>query len=109
MWDKKFKMFISRQVVNETCNVLQKKFDINIKDLDKVITELEQAFFIVELNGSTTRKALKINSKYKYSFWDSMIIASALENDCEILFSEDMQDKQIIEKKLQIKNPFSEK
>jgi predicted nucleic acid-binding protein len=35
-----------------------------------------------------------------------MIVASALENDCSILYSEDMQDGQIIEGKLRLRNPF---
>ncbi len=38
--------------------------------------------------------------------YDSLIISTALENNCEILYSEDMQHKQIIENKMVIINPF---
>jgi predicted nucleic acid-binding protein len=38
--------------------------------------------------------------------WDSLIIASALENGCKILYSEDMHHNHLIEKKLRIINPF---
>ncbi|WP_456325324.1 PIN domain-containing protein [Desulfonauticus submarinus] len=50
--------------------------------------------------------AIEIKEKYKFSYWDSLIVASALENNCSILYTEDMQDGQIIEKKLEIVNPF---
>ena len=37
---------------------------------------------------------------------DSLIVATALENGCTILYSEDMQHEQIIEKQIKIINPF---
>ena len=49
---------------------------------------------------------LNIISKYKFSYWNSLIIASALQNNCTILYSEDMQHNQLIENKLRIINPF---
>jgi predicted nucleic acid-binding protein len=52
------------------------------------------------------QKALKLNSKYGYSYYDCLILASALLNDCEYLYSEDMQHNQLIEGKLKIVNPF---
>jgi len=51
--------------------------------------------------------SFKIAEQYKYSIWDSLIVASALGNNCSTLYTEDMQDGQIIEKKLKIINPFS--
>ena len=47
-----------------------------------------------------------IRSKYKYSYYDSLIIATALESKCKILYSEDMHHGQIIENSLKIINPF---
>jgi len=49
---------------------------------------------------------LRKREKYKYSYWDSLILASALENSCSILYSEDMQHGQVIEDSLKIINPF---
>jgi len=45
--------------------------------------------------------------KYDFQLFDSIIISSALESGCSILYSEDMNDGQIIEKTLKIENPFS--
>jgi len=41
------------------------------------------------------------------SFWDSLIVASALSADVDILYSEDMQNGLIIAEKLQIINTFN--
>jgi len=55
----------------------------------------------------TIKKANTIKYKYGYSFYDSLFIASALEAGCTILYSEDLQDGQVIEKTLTIVNPFN--
>jgi len=47
-----------------------------------------------------------IAQRYQFSFYDSLIIASALEAGCITLYSEDMQHEQVIEKRLTIRNPF---
>jgi predicted nucleic acid-binding protein len=44
--------------------------------------------------------------KYDFQIFDAIIIAAALEADCNILYSEDMQNGQIIENTLKIVNPF---
>jgi predicted nucleic acid-binding protein len=51
-------------------------------------------------------QTVKIAAKYGFSFWDSMMVASALNNHCSVLYSEDLQHNQIIEDRLQIINPF---
>jgi predicted nucleic acid-binding protein len=61
---------------------------------------------IKDIGFSTYRLSNDIRQKYRLSFWDSLIIASALENNCLTLYSEDMQDGQIIEDRLKIINPF---
>jgi len=49
---------------------------------------------------------LLIKDKYKYSYYDCLIISTALLNNCDTLYSEDMQHGQLIENKLEIINPF---
>lgn len=70
--------------------------------LDKIFIE----FFLTYLELQTINQALKLAKKYRYSYFDSLILASALEHDCSILYSEDMQHQQLIENKLTIYNPF---
>jgi predicted nucleic acid-binding protein len=51
------------------------------------------------------QRALEIVERYRFSWYDSLIVASALESRCEVLYSEDLQHKQRIES-LEIVNPF---
>lgn len=99
---------ITRQVVNEICNVLIRKYSKSPTDVRNVLKELRQ-IPVLELTDRITWKALDLIELYRFSFWDSMLIASALENRCEIFYTEDLQHGQIIENKLKIVNPFIEK
>jgi predicted nucleic acid-binding protein len=60
----------------------------------------------VSLSLLTIESCLLLKEKYRYSWWDSLILASALESECALVYSEDMQDGQLIEDRLTIKNPF---
>jgi len=100
------KCIISTQVINEISNVLLKKFKLQTSEVEDVLFELSNVFEIVNFSFITQLKALKIKEKYKFQFFDSLIIATALENECNYLYSEDMQHNQIIENKLRIINPF---
>ena len=55
---------------------------------------------------SVIRLAHRIKIRYHFSYWDSLIIASALDAGCSLLYSEDLQSHQIIEDKLQVMNPL---
>lgn len=55
----------------------------------------------------TVISAWKVKQKHRFSYWDSLIVASALENDCTRLVSEDLRAGQIIVQKLKILNPFA--
>ena len=97
---------ISLQVVNETVYVMLKKFNFTLSEVETIVQFMKQKFVISELNTYTLDQTIKISAKYGFSFWDSMMIASALNNHCSVLFTEDMQHNQIIEDRLQIINPF---
>lgn len=55
---------------------------------------------------SVIRLAHKIKIRYRFSYWDSLIIACALDTGCTLLYSEDLQPNQLIEDQLKIINPF---
>ena len=99
-------IYISKQVINETINILIKKFKLNIKDIINVVKELEKEFIILDFDIQTQLNALKLKQNYNLQFYDALIVSTALKNSCTILYSEDMQDKLVIEKKLKIINPF---
>ncbi len=97
---------ISTQVLSEISNVMLRKYKLGSEAVLKIVDELCDNFTIVEFSFVTIKKALFLQDRYKYSYYDSLIIATALENNCDVLYSEDMQDGQIIEDSLVIKNPL---
>jgi predicted nucleic acid-binding protein len=50
---------------------------------------------------------LRIAERYGFSVYDAMIVASAIEVGCDILWSEDMQGGMVLEEGLRIVNPFA--
>lgn len=102
-------LFVSTQVLQGFCNVAHKKFSPQDIDLEIALSEIESMVCIHGNSIDTVRKANTVKNKYNYSFYDSLIIAAALDCDCNILYSEDMQDGQVIENRLKIVNPFNDK
>jgi predicted nucleic acid-binding protein len=100
-------LLVSTQVLGEVFNVLNRKSSYSRQQSQEAVLDLDQAFSpIISIDTKTVLKALEINDRYSYSYWDSLILATALLNDCEILYSEDMQHNQVIFDKTQIRNPF---
>jgi predicted nucleic acid-binding protein len=97
---------ISTQVLNEFCNVLIRKIKLPVPFVKDAVKEICETCELWEVNDITVIKALDIHEKYGYAYYDCLIIASALEGDCQYLLSEDMSDGQVIEGRLTIKNIF---
>ena len=97
---------ISTQVIQEFGNTMSRKFGQSWNSIQAAIQELTLNYQVYINTPVTITNACRITDKYKYSFYDSLIIASALEAGCDILYTEDMQHNQLIEDKLPILNPF---
>lgn len=100
-------LIISTQVLGELYNVLIKKKFRTQPQAQEIIAQLVAGFDILEVDASKVLKALEINARYQYSYWDSLLVATAVQSDCSVLYSEDMQHNQLIEDKLRIVNPFA--
>lgn len=72
---------------------------------DLVKTYLQQCVY-VPVSEQTMLRSLEIMNKYDFQLFDSIIVSSALEAGCLVLYSEDMNDGQVIESQLKIVNPF---
>ena len=98
---------ISTQVLNEASNVWFKKYGwtgATVKQhVDNIETVCDE---IAIVQKHTIDKALALKDIHGYSYYDCLILASALESGCEMLFSEDMTSNQVIEGRLRIVNPF---
>jgi predicted nucleic acid-binding protein len=100
---------ISYQVVQEFLNVALSKFEkpISSKDagtyLQNVMLPLCEFFPSIPFY----EKSLIIKDDTGFSFYDSLIVTAALESNCTILYTEDLQHERIV-RELTIRNPFFE-
>ena len=98
---------VSTQVLNEASNVWFKKCGWNGVRIKQYLDNIEMVCDEVMLvQKYTIDKALALKDTYGYSYYDCLMIASALESGCEVLFSEDMVNEQTIDNSLTIINPF---
>jgi predicted nucleic acid-binding protein len=61
---------------------------------------------IAPVDIETHADALRIAERHGYSIFDALMVAAAIRADCNVLFSEDMQDGMTIDGRLRIVNPF---
>ena len=98
---------VSIQSLNEFVAVARRKLGMSWKEvkelLDIICILCPDA---VPISLDTHRGAVAIAEKYGYSIYDSLIASAALEAGCKTLYSEDLQDGQIINRQLTIRNPF---
>jgi predicted nucleic acid-binding protein len=96
----------ARRVINEVCSVLHRKAAFTEKQIGQVIQSFYNRVTVVELNRDILMSASSLRTRYGFSFWDGLIVASALSVNANILYSEDMQDNLVIEQRLTIVNPL---
>ena len=84
-----------------------KKGGVNSSDVNGYIDYFYTKTNVVLVREDSIRLAAQLRFYQSLSFWDSLIVAIALENDCDTLYSEDMQHGLKI-KQLHIVNPFHE-
>lgn len=99
-------VFVSTQVINEACVNLIKKANFSEQQIQQLIESFYAKYAVVEFDKPLLLKASTLRRQHTLSFWDSLIVASALSSNATVLYSEDMQDGLVIESRLRIVNPF---
>lgn len=97
---------ISTQVLSETANVALKKLALPLAETKKLLLTLESLCQVEMIVPATLYLALDIAQRYGFSWYDSLIVATALEAGCTTLYTEDLQHGQVIEGRLTVTNPF---
>ena len=95
------------KVIKEFSNVLLRKTSISLQSIQEIISEIIGITDIVSEDIELIFASFDIHKRYGFSFYDSLIISAAINSKCQVLLSEDIQDRQIINGKLTIINPFS--
>jgi predicted nucleic acid-binding protein len=106
LFQQPFDFVISTQVINEFVNTCHRKNLLPATEIRQAVEDFLLFFDLSIIDKSTILTAFDLKARYGFSWYDSLIVSAALENDCSQLFSEDMQHGLIIEEKLTIQNPF---
>jgi predicted nucleic acid-binding protein len=96
---------ISVQVLNEVASAARRKMKRSWTEIETFLAEVEQLVTVLPLTIETHRYARGLCARYAFSFYDGLILASALEAGCGELFTEDLQHGQRIGS-VRIVNPF---
>lgn len=99
--------FISTQVVNEYLNVLRVKRKLDHADANALARALMATSEVVAVTAGITEQAMQVGERYQINHWDALIVAAALVSGCDTLYSEDLQDGQVFEGRLTVRNPFA--
>lgn len=100
------KVCFSTQVINEFIWIMNKKFNVDMNSLKLISEGIFEMYKVVLIDKTSITTATDISSKHKFSYWDSLMIASAIASNCNILYTEDLQHGQVIENSLTVINPF---
>ena len=82
------------------------KNKIENSDIQSSLYNLVEMVNVASISKNTVLQSFEIKNRYSFSYWDSLILSSALENGCNIIYSEDMHNGQLIDGVLRIVNPF---
>jgi predicted nucleic acid-binding protein len=99
---------VSYQVVQEFFNVALRLFAKPMSSLEaeQYLSTTFRPLLSVHSSPALYGEALRIAARFRLAWYDSLIVASAIEGHCDVLYSEDFQDRQQIGS-MTISNPFA--
>ena len=98
---------VSYQVVQEFFNLAFRRFQhpMSVAEAEQYLITVFRPLLAVHSSPALYVEAMRIAGRYRLSWYDSIVVAAALQSECDLLYSEDLQHGQMIEGLL-IKNPF---
>lgn len=97
---------VSVQVLNELASVARRKLAMTWRDVGEILAQVRAVCRVEPLTVETHRRGLEIAERYSLSIYDAMILASALGAGCSILYTEDLQNGQVFDGRVTIRDPF---
>ena len=87
---------ISFQVIQECVNTAIRKAEIRLteEEMRRYLEDVLEPLYRVQPSVRLYRQALDIHHRYRIGFYDSLIVAAAMEAGCSVLYSEDLQHGQ---------------
>ena len=102
----KQKPIISVQVLNEVTNVCTRKLKMSWGETGEFLELLRSFCKVAPLTVAMHDRTRQLAERYQLSFYDACIVAAALIEGCQMLYTEDLHSGLMIEKTLTIQNPF---
>jgi predicted nucleic acid-binding protein len=98
---------VSYQVVQEFFNLALRRFSqpMNSAEAEQYLMTVFRPLLAIHSSSVLYLEGLRIAGQYRLSWYDCLIISAALQGECSVLYSEDLQHGQKIEN-LRIENPF---
>ena len=97
---------ISTQVLSEYLNVVKRKLKLPKDEIMDVCLQNIEMCILQPVSLATLKYARKLLDRYNFQLFDSIVVASALEAGCHILYSEDLHNGLVVENRMKIINPF---
>ena len=97
----------SVQALNEFTNVSLRKFRMPLADVREALAVVRRCLKVVQVTQEVHALGLDLLERYRFSVYDSMIVAAALISECTVLWTEDMQSGLKVDRRLELRNPFA--
>lgn len=99
---------VSVQGLNEFANVARRKLGMSWSEISEALTLVRTLCpRVLPLDVDTNADAISLAERHGLSFYDALVVATALRASCTTLWSEDMQHGRLVEGRLRILNPFA--
>jgi predicted nucleic acid-binding protein len=98
---------VSTQVLQEFFYNATRKLSLPLNvPAARAVVETYSVWQRFPITPTTVLQAIDLHTTLHFLFWDSLIIAAALESNCTMLYTEDLHHGQVIDDRLTIINPF---
>ncbi len=97
---------VSVQVLNEFAVVALRKLTMPLNEVREILDTIRAVCAVEPITVETHDRGLAVFERYRFSLYDSMLVAAALIAGAKIIYSEDLQDGQVIDNQLRVTNPF---
>jgi len=97
---------ISVQVLNEFAVVALRKLKMPLHEVREILDTIRAVCTVEPITVDAHDRGLAVFERYRFSFYDSILVATALISGARTLYSEDLQHGQVIDKQLRVTNPF---
>ena len=97
----------SVQALNELTNVSLRKFRMPLVDVREALAVARRCLKVVPVTQEVHALGLDLIERYRFSVYDSMIVAAALVSECTVLWTQDLQSGLKVDRLLELRNPFA--